>query len=187
MSCIITRKSTASIRGRLHHCQTYMRHFSHRRKLPHANHETHLHTMKVVTIIIPSFYGLHLVPPTPPPPPQKKTNKQNKRNACIFRVLLCFSKLVEQISWFLFFYQLDLVYFLVDTFGIIALLYCCPFHSSLSLQLLLNLWMKPCAVTNQIKPLGLNVSKFFSISRDFLVNWFCYNFTNNTNFILKYD
>ena len=32
MSCIITRKSRASIRGKLHHCQTYMRHFSHRRK-----------------------------------------------------------------------------------------------------------------------------------------------------------
>ena len=32
MSCIITRKSRASIRGTLHHCQTYMRHFNHRRK-----------------------------------------------------------------------------------------------------------------------------------------------------------
>ena len=32
MSCIITRKSRASIRGKLHHCQTYMRYFSHRRK-----------------------------------------------------------------------------------------------------------------------------------------------------------
>ena len=32
MSCIITRKSRASIRGKLHRCQTYMRHFSHRRK-----------------------------------------------------------------------------------------------------------------------------------------------------------
>ena len=31
MLCIITRKSRASIRGKLHHCQTYMRHFSHRR------------------------------------------------------------------------------------------------------------------------------------------------------------
>ena len=27
-----TRKSRASIREKLHHCQTYMRHFSHRRK-----------------------------------------------------------------------------------------------------------------------------------------------------------
>ena len=34
MSCIITRKSRASIRGKLHHCQTYLRHFSHRRKNP---------------------------------------------------------------------------------------------------------------------------------------------------------
>ena len=25
---------------------------------PHAHHETHLHTMKVVTILIPSFHGL---------------------------------------------------------------------------------------------------------------------------------
>ena len=25
---------------------------------PHAHHKTHLHTMKVVTILIPSFYGL---------------------------------------------------------------------------------------------------------------------------------
>ena len=32
MSCLITRKSRASIRGKLHHCQTYMRHFNHRRK-----------------------------------------------------------------------------------------------------------------------------------------------------------
>ena len=32
MSCIITRKSRASIRGKLRHCQTYMRHFSHRPK-----------------------------------------------------------------------------------------------------------------------------------------------------------
>ena len=32
MPCIITRKSRASIRGKLHHYQTYMRNFSHRRK-----------------------------------------------------------------------------------------------------------------------------------------------------------
>ena len=32
MSCKITGKSRASIRGKLYHCQTYMRHFSHRRK-----------------------------------------------------------------------------------------------------------------------------------------------------------
>ena len=25
---------------------------------PHAHHETHLHTMKVVTILIPSYHGL---------------------------------------------------------------------------------------------------------------------------------
>ena len=25
---------------------------------PHAHHETHFHTMKVVTILIPSFHGL---------------------------------------------------------------------------------------------------------------------------------
>ena len=31
MLCIITRKSRASIWGKLHHCQTYLRHFSHRR------------------------------------------------------------------------------------------------------------------------------------------------------------
>ena len=44
--------------GKLRHCQTYMRHFSHRRNKPHAYHKTHLHTMKVVTILIPSFHGL---------------------------------------------------------------------------------------------------------------------------------
>ena len=44
--------------GKLRHCQTYMRHFSHRRNKPHAYHKTHLHTMKVVTIHIPSFHGL---------------------------------------------------------------------------------------------------------------------------------
>ena len=32
MSCIITRKSRALIRGKLHHWQTYIRHFSHRQK-----------------------------------------------------------------------------------------------------------------------------------------------------------
>ena len=32
MSCIITRKSRASIRGKFPYCQPYMRHFSHRRK-----------------------------------------------------------------------------------------------------------------------------------------------------------
>ena len=26
--------------------------------IPHANHETHLHTVKVATILIPSFHGL---------------------------------------------------------------------------------------------------------------------------------
>ena len=52
MSCIITRKSRASIREKLHHWQTYMRHFSHRRSKPHAHHETHLHTMKAVTIAV---------------------------------------------------------------------------------------------------------------------------------------
>ena len=37
------------------------RHFNHRRKFaenkPHAHHESHLHTTKVVTILIPSFHG----------------------------------------------------------------------------------------------------------------------------------
>ena len=55
MSCIITRKSRASIRGKLRHCQTYMRHFSHRRNKLHSHHETLFHTMKVVTILIPSY------------------------------------------------------------------------------------------------------------------------------------
>ena len=32
MSCIITRKSRASIWGKLHHCQTYIRHINHHRK-----------------------------------------------------------------------------------------------------------------------------------------------------------
>ena len=32
MSCIITQKSRTSIRGKLHHCQTYRRHLSHRQK-----------------------------------------------------------------------------------------------------------------------------------------------------------
>ena len=55
MSCIIKRKSRASIRGKFRHCQTYMRHFSHRRNKLHSHHETHFHTKKVVTIRIPSF------------------------------------------------------------------------------------------------------------------------------------
>ena len=58
MSRIITRKSRASIRGKLRHYQTYMRHFSHRRNKLHSHHETHLHTMKDVTILIPIFHGL---------------------------------------------------------------------------------------------------------------------------------
>ena len=35
-----------------------MRHFSYAENKPHGHHETHLHTMKVVTILIPSFHGL---------------------------------------------------------------------------------------------------------------------------------
>ena len=58
MSCIITRKSRASIGGKLRHFQTYMRHFSHRRNKLHSHHKTHFHAMKVVTILIPSFHGL---------------------------------------------------------------------------------------------------------------------------------
>ena len=63
-ACMITRKSRAPIRGKLHHrqttktCSTHKRRFSHRRNKPHAHHKTHLHTMKVVTILIPSVHGL---------------------------------------------------------------------------------------------------------------------------------
>ena len=35
-----------------------MRHFSHRRNIPHAHNDTHLYTVKVATILIPSFHGL---------------------------------------------------------------------------------------------------------------------------------
>ena len=36
-----------------------MRHFNLRRTyILHAHHETHLHTVKITTILIPSFHGL---------------------------------------------------------------------------------------------------------------------------------
>ena len=64
-ACIITQKSRASIRGIVNHFQTAKKiviklcvHFSHHHNKPHAHHETHLHIMKVVTILIPSFQGL---------------------------------------------------------------------------------------------------------------------------------
>ena len=51
MSCIITRKSRASIPGKLHQCQTSVI----AENIPHADHETHLRTVKDATILIPQF------------------------------------------------------------------------------------------------------------------------------------
>ena len=56
MSCIITRKSRASIRGKLHHCQTYMRHFSHRRKYTACSSRDSF----LYSDLIPSFHGLSI-------------------------------------------------------------------------------------------------------------------------------
>ena len=53
MSCVITRKLRASVRGKLHHCQISVI----AKSKPHAHDKTHLHTMKVVTILIPCFHG----------------------------------------------------------------------------------------------------------------------------------
>ena len=55
MSCIITREPRASIRGKLHHCQTYTRRFSHRRKYTACSSRDHLHTVKARHYSYPQF------------------------------------------------------------------------------------------------------------------------------------
>ena len=58
MSCIIARKSRASIRGNYVIAKLTCVISVIAENKPHAYHKTHLHTMKVVTIFIPSFHGL---------------------------------------------------------------------------------------------------------------------------------
>ena len=63
-------------------------------KLP-AHHETHMHPMKVVTILILSFHGVRYerqgVWPTICVGHTQK--KKKKKKPCIFRVSLCYGKL----------------------------------------------------------------------------------------------
>ena len=59
------------IQGKLHHCQkAILEHDqlwaspqSFAKNKPHAHHESHLHTMKVITILIPKFPRLPLAMP----------------------------------------------------------------------------------------------------------------------------
>ena len=63
-ACMNTRKSRV-IRGKLHHCQKAILERDQPLRItsiiaknkPHALHECHLHTMKVVMILIPSFHA----------------------------------------------------------------------------------------------------------------------------------
>ena len=101
MLCVITRKSRASIRGKLHHYQTYMRHFSQCRKYTACSSRDSL--VKVATILQRSSLGTRGLQTTCRSHRQKKqttaflesrsakassTNKSNIKFVMLFGVLM---------------------------------------------------------------------------------------------------
>ena len=84
MSCIITRKSRASIRGNYVIAKLTCVISVIAENKPHAYHKTHLHTLKIITILIPSFHGLRQERVSYKLGPRQKKN----RNACIFSLAL---------------------------------------------------------------------------------------------------
>ena len=84
MSCIITRKSRASIRGNYVIAKLTCVISVIAENKPHAYHKTHLHTLKIVTILIPSFHGLRQERVS-----YKLGPRQKKTETPVFLVSLC--------------------------------------------------------------------------------------------------